>query len=177
MKLRYGFVSNSSSSSFLVRRERERWIPYPGEENTGRVTIVYDVILTPEQEQALTDFGFMSSKHWLEEERLEYSYEVSCNQDCVAKFLIKNKIPFTARVHYGQESWFWDGESENIVCFVNYGSIHEMYGLLNEYERADGKTIEEKYEEKAGYNISIKGIVECESEDCKKYGKLCEGTR
>lgn len=177
MKIRNGFVSNSSSSSFLVKREKARWIPYPGEESTGRVMEVYDVILTPEQENALSEFGFMKSKHWLDEERLEYSYEVSCNQDCIAKFLIKNKIPFTASVHYGHYTWFWNGSDENIICFVNYGEIYSTYGLINEYEIQEGKTIEDKYNEKAGYNISTKDIIECESKECEKYGKMCEGNR
>ena len=174
MKIRNGFISNSSSSSFLVKREKRRWVPYPGEESTGRVKEVFDIILSPEQEMALENFGFTKEKDWCYEDHIEYTYEISCNQDCIAKFLVKNKIPFTASVHYGHENWFWDGKHEHIICFINHGAIHSTYGLLNAYEKANGKKIEDSFNDKAGYNIPVKDIESCESEDCSK---LCEGNR
>ena len=40
------------------------------------------------------------------------SFSVTCNQDDVIYFLLKNSIPFVSLCHYDQELVVWDGQSE-----------------------------------------------------------------
>ena len=88
MKIRSGFVSNSSSSSFIIRRHKHL-------DAEDRLT------LTPAQEKKLEEYGFRKTcaycsdqvppfwdnVAWEEEEKkiklvpFNYGYEIDCNQD------------------------------------------------------------------------------------------------
>jgi len=147
MKIRSGFVSNSSSSSFVVR-VRE-WGLNP------KMLIDWTTF------HKLMDYGFKPSKDHLYASRVEegvkphkarsfegmstgiYSlwYSVVCNQDDVIEWLVRNDIPFTASCHYGHESVFWDGKSKYVTTLPNYGRQAETYGLHEEidYRNQTGK--------------------------------------
>lgn len=138
MKTRQGFVSNSSSSSFIVRRL---------DSNTDAK------MTTPEQDLALAGFGFRKTiahnphqvpafhdkKAWKEEAKwmrrkyyktgFNYGYEITCNQDEVITFLIENRISFVASCHYGHESIIYDSKENVIYIGQNYGAIMETYGV------------------------------------------------
>jgi len=138
MKTRSGFVSNSSSSSFVVRRV---------DLHTDAKTT------TPKQDLALEGFGFRKTiahsphqvptfydkKAWKEEASwmrrkyyktgFNYGYEITCNQDEVITFLIENRISFVASCHYGHESIVYKGEENVIYIGQNYGAIMETYGV------------------------------------------------
>ena len=144
MKTRHGFVSNSSSSSFVVRR------------NGG---IKDAIITTPEQEKVLLEYGFRKTfahspedvpafydeKEWKKEEkflkkkewidRYNFGYEVACNQAEVMIFLIENRIPFAASCHYGMESVIYTGESDEVFMGRNYGRSLEVYGPPDNYDK------------------------------------------
>jgi len=142
MKIRTGFVSNSSSSSFLVC-VNDLWKKLKGE-NPRQIT--------EEQERILLDFGFEYTccpgakhiewnKHWNDNSYKDYftgeieyctdqlGYSVTCNEHEVLEFLVKNQIPFEALCHYGHYSILWDGK-EKIQRIKNPGLQKAMYRNL-----------------------------------------------
>lgn len=147
MKIRTGFVSNSSSSSFVVR-------VHEAKHGKDGKFVCYKNILTPTKEKKLRQFGFFKtyaySPHQVparaDEQRLEekdvvdskyenfnYGYDITCNQDDVTHFLLKNRIPFVSEQHYGHRHVFYDGK-DKVVEAVNFGVILSMYGVNDEMD-------------------------------------------
>ncbi len=128
MKIRNGFVSNSSSSSFVVM---------------NRDLYTGNRVLSNEQIDELFKFGFFptnsintmsvycnkvsdASKTELKENSFQaLGYYVHCNQDDVIEFLVEKNIAFIALCHYGHETIIYDGE--NMYRIPNYGIMAEMY--------------------------------------------------
>lgn len=130
MKTRNGFVSNSSSSSFVVHHRKNGWIG-PNEDHQT-------ILLSKEQLKKLKKFGFKYSnimnphyvrtsvekresslkkfKRW---EDIYLTYDVTCNQDNVIYFLLSNKIPFVALCHYEEELVTWDGKCSHFYQVPN----------------------------------------------------------
>lgn len=125
MKIRNGFVSNSSSSSFIVRR----W----DYENTDVKTFEPKKLLSERKEKLLKNFGFylMPDNHpktsvWPDKDiikgireryadcELNWSYSVLCNQEEVIEFLLKNKISFNASIHYDMFEMSYDAKTDMI---------------------------------------------------------------
>jgi len=142
MKIRSGFVSNSSSSSFIVRVHEPKH-----DKKTGKF-ICYANVLTPTKEKKLKEFGFFKTyahspsqvpvraedqrqeeKDVIKEkyENYNYGYDIICNQDDITYFLLKNRIPFVSEQHYGHRHIFYDGKDKVIVA-INFGVIMSMYG-------------------------------------------------
>ena len=130
MKIRNGFVSNSSSSSFIVQIKK-MW--KEEKDNT---------IATEEDIKKLKKYGFKKTKvrspfnykdckkHKCvkNEEKHYMGYYLFCNQDEVAEFLIKNNIPFKASIHYDQKLFLYNRDDDNILIAQNPGHIIDMYG-------------------------------------------------
>jgi len=124
MKIRNSFVSNSSSSSFIIQVYKF------DEKNTRRITEV--------QEKLLVDNGFeftmqidpaylsredlvaIWEKETFWDDTYNYGFVVECNQDNTISFLLKNKIPFVADVHYGHKSIRYEGK-ETVYIARNFG--------------------------------------------------------
>lgn len=123
MKIRNGFVSNSSSSSFLVPRWRD----------------IGDLIrraepndFTEEQEKKLVEFGFkrtinsrptelLSREEPSKDVFMAYQIEVTVNQDDVARFLLENKIPYISDEHYGDYGVVYIPEQNKVMIGQNIG--------------------------------------------------------
>ena len=125
MKVRNGFVSNSSSSSFVVNVEHP-WQPEK------------EKLITDEQIQELLNYGFKYTwvptpqhiewnDHWAEKKGCNLGLSVVCNEHDVMEFLIENDIPFKALTHYGHYSEIWDGVGK-IKRIRNIGIAISMYG-------------------------------------------------
>lgn len=122
MKTRNGFVSNSSSSSFLVRVKDYLF------GNKGKK-------LTNAQIKKLEKFGFRKTvagcpdnidndsymQALISRDYFHYGYTVTCNQHEPLEFLFKNRISFEAEIHYGHESWYYDGETDKLIIGQNVG--------------------------------------------------------
>lgn len=136
MKIRIGFVSNSSSSSFVVRLA------------DGYAELLCDNkddkkknILTDKQEDLVRSYGFLPSPfsypsqvEAVQGKQLGGSdsdnlfYYVECNQADVIEWLVSKRIPFKGAIHYGQETVLYDGESSYVTIIPNLGILAEMYG-------------------------------------------------
>jgi hypothetical protein len=132
MKTRNGFVSNSSSSSFVVNRYDDLF-----------ASKNHKMILTPKQIRQLKKNGFKLEMAYfpnqvsrLDNERItgegmkyaNYTKSVICNQDDELIFLIENRISFMADVHYENESWIYDGKSDTLIIAQNLGKQAQMGG-------------------------------------------------
>ena len=136
MKSRFGYVSNSSSSSFIVVLTNR-----DGGFTHG---------ITEDQEWLLHGYGFRyaggywksvlmyGSELFNKKEDLPAGssismyYDVTCNEDEVEEFLFRNKIPFVASEHYDMRIVDYDGKHDYYDTFYNDGIRHLMYGVGNE---------------------------------------------
>jgi len=134
MKIRSGFVSNSSSSSFVVQVERYDF--------TDRETVQ---IVSQDEIDLLIAYGFKwtdcqyasvheagrNDKNFLREERQELDeslcMRVTCNQDFIIAFLVHRNIPFSASCHYGHYSVFFGKDSKKLLFVDNPGMVLETY--------------------------------------------------
>ena len=132
MKIRNGFVSNSSSSSFIVQIKKTLVNPKQ------------NMIANEEDIKKLADYGFVKTrkhspinafsmdtiKEDTEPNKCYYMlHNVICNQKEVIEFLIQNNIPFKACCHYDQQFYLYCKDSEYIIAATNYGNIIDMYGV------------------------------------------------
>ena len=181
MKIRTGFVSNSSSSSFVVHKMNQRF-------DSGKR--IQSSQLTPTQEKALEEFGFIKTyinstyavpftrKDWdkeqkrfqrefnrrvpkgknsefAEQARQEYTwaYSLICNQDDVLNFLIEQKIPFEALVHYEHESYFYEPDKDSLVIAQNFGNQFSMHPVSKETT-----TMGHAYKEPVKFHVASKWL-------------------
>jgi len=139
MKIRNGFVSNSSSSSFIVR-----YNDYILLEEKSPIEDVSDAKV-----RKLEKYGFKKAKFYTatqitgnpkdkhykvgKKDKYNYVYDVSCNEDDVVKFLIRNKIPFEGTLQYDFFFVKYDGK-DKIIFATNYGIILQGHGNLYDTE-------------------------------------------
>lgn len=131
MKIRNGFVSNSSSSSFIVHYR-------------NRMKDIGETLLSKEEIKTLKKSGFKActlthpshldhtdyndQSIWCKDEKcLSYAKWSDCNQDEETYFLIKNKIPFIATVSNGLYTYLYPRNSKCLFIFANRGKEIETY--------------------------------------------------
>lgn len=133
MKIRTGFISNSSSSSFIVNCI-----------GIDKSIDKFKTLLTEKEQQLLEEYGFKQT--WImapslipekiqeDKNGTNYAYYAICNQNEVIEFLIKNNIPFRASIHYNHDIYIYEKGSRNIISIPNYGEQLDMCNSLNEVE-------------------------------------------
>ena len=127
MKTRNGFVSNSSSSSFIVARLDSK---------TGKS------LLTPVQTRLLKKNGFVMEmayypdqitgnppKDSFEKKMSNWVKDIVCNQEDETSLLIKARISFMADIHYDHYSLIYDGATDALLVAQNYGKQAQMNGV------------------------------------------------
>jgi len=142
MKIRNGFVSNSSSSSFVVLTQ-----VYDADGHK------WDSLLSQEEIKKLEDYGFRwvkandpfelyycgidNSLATTQEERHALAFDISVNQEDVAYFLTRElNVSFEAAVHYAHWYWTYLRGGTDIECIPNHGIEKQMYtGSVWEDER------------------------------------------
>jgi len=144
MKIRNGFVSNSSTGSFIVRIKD--WL---GKER----------LVSEEKESLLLGYGFKSIANEFHPTKKKSGdgailhYYVVCNEDDVIEWLVKNRIPFYASTHYDQNVAFYDGSGTKVIFVPNFGETAKMHGLdmlLTTNSKAKQAIEEVDYPEKGG---------------------------
>ena len=132
MKLRRGFVSNSSSSSFIVKFKTKK----SGMDG-------YDKFVTDEQEKILKKIGFvqsiytktsdLNSKDWGEEYVndntyfINYVYQVPINQDIIIETLVRHDISFSMSTDFGITTYIYDAKKELLKIYTNPGIAAEIH--------------------------------------------------
>lgn len=136
MKIRIGFISNSSSSSFVVPIRKIEIINRGG-----------NLVISIDKLKKLLEYGFkptvystpsmlenssmcMKSIEVLPLENAEaLAYQVTCNELDVIATLLRLDVSFQASCHYGHESVFHKAGSKDVWFIHNPGVEYEMYGL------------------------------------------------
>ena len=125
MKIREGFVSNSSTASFLIK--------YKEFLNTDNKSL-----LSKKEIDFINKLGFYKTYASYPDQILDqddkiidtdfynYGYFIICNEFDIIEELIKNKIPFIADCHYDQYTVVYERNSKYVDVFINGGKHYSM---------------------------------------------------
>lgn len=141
MKYRNGFVSNSSSCSFIVPCRQSKVVGSK---------ICNERVISEEKEKKLLAKGFKYAKKgdpalieatddlardseydpfWVSKEPTNHlGISLPVNSCDIIELLGRLKVPFRALDHYGHVSLFYDGKSKDYLEVDNTGLSYSMYG-------------------------------------------------
>ena len=132
MKIRSGFVSNSSTASFIVKTKPTEWDKLFHKEETIRVMPSTEIEFlkkcgfiptnstNPFEKELTTQFGDPEEKPETEDDTLLRLWMV-CNHDYGLRFLVANNISFKASIHYGHHLYSYDRDDAYIYVLNNFG--------------------------------------------------------
>jgi len=158
MKTRNGFVSNSSSSSFVVNLEDRSCLArtIPPDQRMK--------LITREQEKSLFDLGFRyysthfagrvksdmkkastkeeysfnsyyGDKELITAKYNEMIYYHDINSEDIVEELVKLGVPFKMLYNYGTTIHLWKPWKRNLLSFTNFGNAYEMGYIRKEKDR------------------------------------------
>jgi hypothetical protein len=136
MKIRFNYVSNSSSSSFVVvlwENDKSMEIPEEKEE----LLYVYGFRYVKDWRKALRGGveRFCNLDEFRPSDDVALHFEVSCNGEEVEEMLFENRIPFVEAESYGTAVVQYDGVHDYYDRFLNLGSEFLMYGFDDDRKR------------------------------------------
>ena len=158
MKRRRRFVSNSSASSFLIIRadsldsdeillspEIEKLLVdfgfkkvncYYSDQVPGAL---YTIPKPPSKShlKLLKKMKIKPTKSNIHSLHFNYGYDVTCNQDDVIYFLLKNNIPFEATIHYGHSTVIYKKNAKDFLTIQNFGSQACMTNWKKNYKEIE----------------------------------------
>lgn len=165
MKIRDGFVSNSSSSSFVVH-VREAKYKDNGKKKRYKVgnktitmprmdRVTSPLLITKKQLKTLIKYGFKFGDYLYasrieegvqpdkvnEELATDMYYQVTCNEAEVVEFLVKHDIPFEAATHYGHYNVFFRPGEDKVWIARNLGRYLETYKSALPLDRMEGDSL------------------------------------
>lgn len=138
MKVRLGYVSNSSSSSFIVQI-KPTYFDIHFNKNLNAET---SQLIANDKIEKLIKCGFVYTPNpnpFFHENRMGaclvknlnnekfLGLYVSCNEIFVLQFLVANDIPFNAATHYGHYYYTYNPEENIVYKFSNFGLKYFMY--------------------------------------------------
>jgi hypothetical protein len=178
MKTRNGFISNSSSASFVIPLEK---VTHLGDNKTTRETL-----LSQEEIDLLIGYRFWKScnrdpfchpsdwgyrcDHCEGNKNKELCtsevfgdmylrYDISCNEDEPIQFLLEHDIPFYAGMNYNGQLMVYKKGMKKVLILQNEG-IKYIWGMM--YERSN------KYFKKTKFDCT------CDSDQCSDEYKTIE---
>ncbi|MHA1468966.1 MAG: hypothetical protein ACTSSP_00240 [Candidatus Asgardarchaeia archaeon] len=167
MKIRNGFISNSSASSFIVQTKKDKFDMIMEKEigtlDQEQVKLLKENGFAPTTTSDPFSFLELNRRSWPDSKGQEEDIDndvymalmVACNQDEIIYLLVKNNIPFKAACHYGQEFICYEKDSDYMFKANNFGMEACMYGAEHveedrfnspKFERIDVKGWMEKEE-------------------------------
>ena len=161
MKRRIGFVSNSSTASFVVKTKPTEWDYMShnlSEEDVAAITLPKEKVEllkesgfyptkeeNPFREELNTQIGDGSKAKTKDDTLL--AFWISSNHDYALQFLVAHDIPFKAAVHYGQYLYTYDPKDKCIYRLQNFGieylkSYKDLEAAINKEDDYDWIDIE-----------------------------------
>jgi len=136
MKLRAGFVSNSSTASFVVKTKPTEWdrtMKRLSSEELDAMTLSQEKIdllkkcgfvptteENPFRREMNLSLGDYAVKPDTEDDAL-LGFWLTCNHLEVMEFLVANDIPFKATAHYGHYLYSYEPKDEHVYVLQNFG--------------------------------------------------------
>jgi len=166
MKIRNSFVSNSSSSSFIV----------PYKDGLGAIfNDSADIYLTEDEASFLEKCGFKKVNSLFpsgvagwenheyfrvtdEESDIGYYYEINCNQETLMADLVKLNVGFIGSCHYGDYTVIFRKGEDYLMIFRNYGNEVEVSAFRDGWDKS--VNFWENYSRPAYEKVSTKKYLE-----------------
>lgn len=126
MKIREGFVSNSSTASFLVKHKEFFGTEHESLLSKKEISFIEKLGFYKTYASYPDQIDDTDSSKIKEDDYYNFGYFIICNEHEILEELIKNKIPFIANCHYDQYTVVYERDSKYVDVFINAGKHYSM---------------------------------------------------